>query len=202
MNNLIITIGREIGSGGLTLAELLSKKLNIPYYDKRILTESAKQAGLNPKFFEKVDETVNKGFFRSTGVLCNEELFNIQCETMRHIATKGSCIFVGRCADYILEKDYHLLRIFIKSSIEERAKTIISKTDLNEEEALNKIKEVDKKRSEFYKYYSFRGWKDLSHYDLSFDSSIFPIEKISDIICGIYKELLFSINEKYSTKLK
>jgi len=118
----IITIGREKGSGGLAVANVLSQKLDIPLYDKELLAIAAEQSGLSRDIFEEIDEKESFGFFQNAlnsvlgshnSYICNENIFQLQSQTILDISHKGSCIFVGRCADYVLRNNENVLKVFL-----------------------------------------------------------------------------------------
>ena len=119
----------------------------------------------------------------------NDILFEAQCQLIKELADKEDCIFVGRCADYVLQ-DYPLCRnIFIFAPIEERTKVIMERLSLGEKEAKNLIKRTDKQRRYYYNYYTDRHWGELSNYQIAFDSSVFGIDKTADILVAMYKAM-------------
>ena len=116
MKDLIICIGRQYGSGGRFIGKLLAEKLNIPCYDKEILTESIKKSDINVDVIENNDEVPNSmmySVFQSNGLSINEQVFLAQFDAIRDIANKGACVIVGRCADYILEDRDNVVSIFM-----------------------------------------------------------------------------------------
>ncbi len=188
---MIITIGRQLGSGGSEIGKKLSKEMNIAYYDKNLITLAAQKSGLSKDIFEQADERMNKGVpaglfgmrfpFLSDntisygGGLSSEMLFKIQSDVMRDIANKQSCVFIGRCADYVLRERKDCLNIFICANDENRVKRIISHEDISIEEARELLVRVDKKRSAFYNYYSNKTWGASESYHLCINSSVFGI---------------------------
>jgi cytidylate kinase len=187
MNNFVITIGRQIGSGGLATASMLSEQIGVPMYDKNLLLEVSKESGLACEFFEKRDEKAAKRplgrFFglRSTmqgndsfsafNAISDEQLFKIQSEVMRNIVEKESCIIVGRCADYVLRDHPRRLSVFISASMEDRVARIVAGQGISESEARRLIEHGDRKRSNYYNYYTFKQWGDSSSYHLCLNSS-------------------------------
>jgi cytidylate kinase len=193
--NYIITIGRQLGSGGKRVGELLSQKLDIPCYDKQLIQLASRKSGLGKEFFEKMDEKSSHSFlgnyfgFRSgfmgpseTNYLCNETLFKIQSDVISGLAEKESCIFVGRCADYILRKHPRCLRIFINADINDRIQRVRQDNSITEKEAGELIEQTDKKRANYYNFYSNKIWGMATSYDLCINSSVFGIEKIVSLI--------------------
>ncbi|MDR1761804.1 MAG: cytidylate kinase-like family protein [Bacteroidales bacterium] len=184
----IITIGRQLGSGGKQIGEILSKRLNISCYDKELLQLASKESGLCPEFFEQADEKNNfsllrglssfwEGDFFTNNYLSNESLFKIQSDVMQELASRQSCIFVGRCADYVLRNHPRLLSVFITANIEDRIKQIAQSQQLTEEKARTLIEQTDKKRATYYNYYSNKTWGMATSYDFCINSSTFSIEE-------------------------
>jgi len=199
--HLIITIGRQLGAGGLGVARRLAQEFGLKVYDKELLAEVARESGLDETCFEKRDEKSSRGVlgaalqgFRSlfgvynragTDTVMNEDkLFQIQSEVMRDIAAKEDCIIVGRCADYILRDNPRLVSVFISASLESRVKRIMAGEQLSEEDARRYVEQGDRKRAAYYNYYTFKKWGDSSSYDLCIDSSKLDddIDKIVDLI--------------------
>lgn len=193
--NLIITIGRQLGSGGKLVGELLSQKLGIPCYDKELIFLASKESGVGKEFFEQMDEKSRFSFFSNIygfrsgymgigagNYLANESLFQIQSDVIRELAERESCIFVGRCADYILRDNPGLTSIFISANIEDRIAQIASSQNISPKEAQVLIEQTDKKRAGYYNYYSNKTWGMATSYDLCINSSLLGIEKTADLI--------------------
>lgn len=194
-NNCIITIGRQLGSGGKQIGEILSEKLNIPCYDKELINIASKESGLGKEFFEQADEKSRHTFFSNYfsfrsgymgndagNYLCNEMLFKIQSDVIRELAKKNSCIFVGRCADYILREHPKLVSVFISAKLADRISRIASSQAIDEKEAKSLIEYTDKKRAGYYNYYSNKVWGMANSYELCINSSRYGIEKTADLI--------------------
>ena len=190
-----ITIGRQLGSGGKLTGELLSKKLGISCYDKELIQLASKESGLEKEFFEKADEKNSipiignfisflSGFVSSaeTDYLSNETLFKIQSDVIRDLAEKESCIFVGRCADYILRNHKRCLKIFICADMPDRIQRLCNDNSISEKEAKMLIEQTDKKRASYYNYFSNKTWGMSASYDVCFNSSVFGIENIVDFL--------------------
>ncbi|MDL2243248.1 cytidylate kinase-like family protein [Bacteroidales bacterium OttesenSCG-928-J19] len=200
-NNYIITIGRQLGSGGKSIGEALSKELGIPCYDKELLSLASKESGLGKEYFEQMDEKESRSFFGSlmgfrsgymgssqNNYLSNETLFKIQSDTIRELAQKGSCIFVGRCADYILREHPHLISVFITADPDDRITRIAHDNSISKQEAETLIEKTDKKRASYYNYYSNKVWGLASSYDLCINSSILGLEKTTEFILEFVKD--------------
>jgi cytidylate kinase len=192
--NYIITIGRQLGSGGLQIGDLLSQKLEIPCYDKELINIASRESGLGKEFFEKADEKSSFSFFSSifgsgymgtdSGInyLSNENLFDIQSQVIKDLAEKSSSIFVGRCADYILRRHPRCLKIFITADLKDRIRRVSQAKQIPEKKALELIELTDKKRASYYNYYSNKIWGMSTSYDLCINSSAFGINSIVDDI--------------------
>ena len=199
-SHLIISIGRQIGAGGLGTARLLAQEFGLKVYDKELLAEVARESGIDKTRFEARDEKSSRGVraalqgfralataFNRAGtdsVMSEEQLFKIQSEVMRGIAAREDCIFVGRCADYILRDEPRLVSVFICADLETRIRRIMEGEKLSEEEARRYIEQGDRKRAEYYNYYTFKTWGDSSSYDLCIDASTLgdDITKVVDLI--------------------
>ncbi len=190
MKKYVINIGRQLGSGGRSIGEKLSKQLNIGYYDKELLQIASQKSGLGKEFFERADEKpklnlfgdflgwvsnpLNQGYFNN--YLCNESLFQIQSDVIRQLAEDQSCIFVGRCADYILRDHPHCLNVFITAQTEDRIKRITEREKITVEKAKEIIERADKQRSGYYNYYSNKIWGMSTSYHLCINSSLLGID--------------------------
>ena len=182
---IIINIGRQFGAGGLGVAHELGRKLGIPVYDKELILKAAQDSGFSKIIFEESDE--KKRFFSLSSIFANgfgdtenymsdRGLFKMQSQTIRRIAEQGSAIIVGRCADYILRDMECTLNVFLTSPLEVRAARISARNGISLEEAGRLAEEKDKKREEYYNYYTFGNWGVASTYDLCLDSSKLEIE--------------------------
>jgi cytidylate kinase len=190
---MIITIGRQLGSGGRDIGRKLSVLMGLEYYDREILGITARESGLSRHLFEAADEQVRKGFpagilgprfpFLSEGMagfggLSNEMLFRIQSDVIRDLAAKHACVFIGRCADYILRDRTDCFSVFISAGDEDRVKRILSygDKDLSAAKVRDLMERVDRKRAAFYNYYTGKTWGRASSYHLCINSSVFGID--------------------------
>lgn len=193
---IIITIGRQFGSGGRTIGKKLAEKLGIAYYDKELINLASKESGICGEFFEKADEktsgsllkalamgfSMNNAIFQSNDYLSNESLFQIQSDVIRKVAAEQSCILVGRCADYILREDPHCISVFISASPDDRIKRAMEYNNITEKEAEEQIHKADKSRASYYNYYTDKTWGAAESYDLCINSSLYGIDKTTDFI--------------------
>ena len=188
MKKIIITLGRQFGSGGLAVAKELGKKLSLPVYDSELITKAAQDSGFSAELFVRNDE--RKSLFSFSAIFNSDEnscmsgsgLFKMQCETIRSIAEQGSAIIVGRCSDYVLREMDCTLDVFLTSPSEIRAERVMRRNHLSAEEAFEKIEKEDRRRAEYYNYYTFGNWGVASTYDLCIDSSLLGIEGTADFI--------------------
>ena len=196
---MIITIGRQYGSGGRRLAQMLSEHFNIPLYDKDLINRVSEETGIAGEFFKKVDEQPSDSFFSmflnsfSYGNSCNCEdsvlsgnsLFCMQSKVIRNIAAEGDCIFVGRCADYILRDRDDVLSIFVTADLEDRIKRVAGYEGISEQSAKDVIEKADKSRAAYYNFYTEKRWGRGSSYDICLNSSKISLEQCMDIITQI-----------------
>ena len=191
---MIITIGRQHGSSGREIARLLAEKLNYKCYDKEIVDEAANHSDFSRDLIDAFDEKRMSAFILHAGgyglnenFRLNMQVVSAQFDAMRNIADKGNCIFVGRCADYILRDYDNLVSVFILGDMDERLKCLERRQGLDEAEAKKKIKEVDKDRSSFYRYYSDQTWGDAQNYDMCINSSKLGAEGTVQVILDYIK---------------
>ena len=191
---MIITIGRQHGSSGREIARLLAEKLNYKCYDKEIVDEAANHSDFSRDLIDAFDEKRMSAFILHAGgyglnenFRLNMQVVSAQFEAMRNIAEKGNCIFVGRCADYILRDHDDLISVFILGDMDERLKCLERRQGLDEVEARKKIKEVDKDRPSFYRYYSDQTWGDAQNYDMCINSSKLGVEGTVQVILDYIK---------------
>lgn len=189
---LIINVGRQFGSGGKLVALALGRKLGIPVYDQELISKAAEQSGFSKELFAKSDEKrnllalssfiVDVGRFGSAdNYVSDNQLFVIQSNVIRSIADKGSAIFIGRCADYIL-RDRPCLDVFISASDEVRIKRVAERMGITPEQAESLMQKKDRTRETYYNYFTFGNWGVASNYDLCVDSSVLGIDGTADMI--------------------
>ena len=186
MKHWVITIGREFCSGGADTARALSGLLDIPYYDKAIIDETVSHEGLAEEVFSLHDERpvgyTDVGGFQYGGLWYAQDpslmlpmgmrVAEAQFDAIRRVARRGSCVIVGRCADYALEEEegISVLNVFIRSDMERRVRRAMDAFGLSEGDARKLIRRTDKIRSSYYRYYTQRPWGDASGYDLVIDA--------------------------------
>ena len=186
--NIIITIGRQFGSGGKSVADALGRKLGIPVYDSELITKAAQDSGFSAELFVERDE--KRRFFSLSKIFTNtysdtedymsdNGLFKMQSDTIRRI---GSAIIVGRCSDYILRDLDNVVDVFLTSPVEVRAERVAERLGISKEKAEEVIEKKDSGRAEYYNYYTFGNWGHATTYDICLDSSLLGIEGTADFI--------------------
>lgn len=192
MKEGIITISREFGSGGRTIGKAVARKLGIPCYDAELITEMAKQSGFAEDYVREAGEyapggLLNSMFTSRAGGPTNEDiLWQIQCNMVAQLAKKDPCVVVGRCGDYILRDRPDVLKVFVHADMAFRAKRIVEVYGQREESPEQRLKEKDKRRSTYYRFYTGRKWGQLDTYDLMLNSGVLGIEKCTELICTIF----------------
>lgn len=198
-NELIINVGRQLGSGGRVIAKKLAERFNCNFYDKEILNLAAKESGFSEKFFEQNDE--QKGFFKSLfdfrlpmmvehgfyrNKFSQESLYQMQSEAMLDAAEHHPrCVFVGRTSDYIFRNKKNVLNIFLTAPWEDRVRNICKRTGCTEEKAQKILENGDEIRSKYYDYYTGKEWGHATSYDLCINVGLLGIDGTTDFIAEI-----------------
>lgn len=205
MRKVVITIGREYGSGGRAIGKKLAQELGISFYNREILEMAARKTGMSEQTFEKIDETAASSLLYSiaTGsylfgnfmphhleVPINDQLYIVQAEIIKNIAEKESCVIVGRCADYILKDRNDVVNVFIHANTEDRKKRAVSEYEINPNKIEQFLHKMDKKRSTYYNYYTECKWGFSSNYDLCLDSSKLGVDGCVELIKAYINEVL------------
>jgi hypothetical protein len=201
MKHIIINVGRQVGAGGQEIGRMLAQDFDAKFYDRELLNLAAKESGFSEKFFKQNDE--KKGFFR---VLLNvqtphfmggslygsnfsqESLFKFQSDAIQKAANEGNCVFLGRCADYILRDFDNVVNIFITASMDFRAKLVAKVKELDEEHARKLIEHVEARRAQYYNYYTGKKWGAAESYDLCVDASILGLEGTEKLIAEFIRQ--------------
>ncbi len=197
----IITIERQYGSGGHLIGQKLAKDLGIPFYDEELIKVAAKESGICEEIFESFDEKPTTSFLyslvmdpyslgynsNSFDLPLNHKVFLAAFDTIKDIAAKGPCVFVGRCADYALEDFDNCLSVYIHAPFEDRIKRIEDVYEIPSDKSKEALIKTDKQRSSYYNYYSSNKWGDAKSYDLCLDSSYLGIDGSVDLIKQVIK---------------
>lgn len=199
--HIIICVGRQLGSGGHDIARMLALDFNAKYYDQELLNLAAKESGISEKFFEQNDE--KRGIFRSlfhmhashvgdnnmyNNDFSQENLFKFQSDAILKAADEGSCVFVGRCADYVLRERPNVVSVFISASKRFRIDQIMAKQHLDVPEANKYIKQRESQRASYYNYYTGKKWGSAESYDLCIDSSVLGLQATEKFIADFVRK--------------
>lgn len=200
--NRVITLARQLGSGGREVGKLLAERLEIPFYDKELLAEAARQSGLSQTAFEEADEKPTNSFLYSLSVgshmmagaytdysqfLTNDQLFLKQAEAIRRIAGEGPCVIVGRCADYVLRENPRLISVYIHADLDIRVKRIMKLEKLPEDKARAYVLKADKKRGNYYNFYTGKDWCRADSYDFCIDAGKLGVQGAERLIEDIVR---------------
>lgn len=201
MKHIIINVGRQVGAGGQEIGRMLAKDFEAQYYDRELLNLAAKESGFSEKFFKQNDE--KKGFLRGLfniqaphmigGSLygsnfSQDSLFQFQSDAIRKAASEGSCVFLGRCADYILRDFDNVVNVFITASMDFRVDVVSKVKQLDDEHARKLIEHVESRRAQYYNYYTGKRWGAAESYDLCIDASILGLEETEKLIADYIRK--------------
>jgi len=182
--NKIITISREFGSGGRTIGKEVAERLKIPCYDQELIEKVQKESGFTQEFIRENGEYA-KG--NEPGLIfCNDYLWLAQRRVIIELAQKGPCVIVGRCADYILRDRARLLTVFVHADMKSRAERIVKLYGERDASPEKRLKEKDRRRAAYYRYYTDMEWGNVGNYTLALDSGILGIDRCVDLIVGLY----------------
>ncbi|MEF9939776.1 MAG: cytidylate kinase-like family protein [Clostridium sp.] len=207
---LIITIGRQYGSGGAETGKRLAEELGIGFYDKNILRMNSDESGIKESYFHLADEKAgNRLLYKIVSSLIPERgapsfgadlisadnLFRFQSEVIKKLAAAESCVIIGRCADYILEGMEGLVRVFLYADMPAREARIRSKDFYEPKEVEKNIKRIDKERRDYHRYYTGRDWEDLGNYDLIVNTGTIGVDGAVQVIKNYLEVLGYSLGE-------
>ena len=202
MDNVVITIARQYGSGGRTVGEMLAEKLGIHYYDRELMKLASDESGINEALFVNADEKVkNTRLFHiaksayngelippeSDDFTSTDNLFNYQAKIIRELAEEESCVIIGRCADYVLKEYDNVLSVFVHAPMDFCIEQAAKKHSMSPKELERFILKTDKHRAEYYKYHTGREWTDARNYDLCLDSSKLGFDRCVEEIIAYMK---------------
>ncbi len=198
---IIINIGRQIGSGGRIIAKMLAEEFNCKFFDKELLDLAAKESGFSKKFFEQNDE--QKGFLKSLfnvrvplmgesnfykNNFSQDSLYKFQSDAIKKVADEGSCVFVGRTADYVLRDYKNTVNVFITANLDERIKAVCKRHDFDPATARKYIRSQEETRASYYNYYTGKTWGHSESYDLCINSSLLGLEDTELFIAEFIKK--------------
>lgn len=195
-NHIIINVGRQVCAGGLEIGRLLAEEFHAKYYDRELLNLAARESGFSEELFKSSDE--RKGFLRSFFHLSRaasmgsdnfyqnnfsqEGLFKFQSDAIIKAAQESSCVFVGRCADYVLRDFPRVANIFITAPINARASLFMKEKGVSFEDAVKRIEHIESRRASYYNYYTGKKWGNAASYDLCVDSSLLGTDETARLI--------------------
>ncbi len=198
MLNKIITISRQFGSGGRTIGKEVAERLGIPCYDHDLIDKAAEESGLSREYVAERGEYAQRDSWLTsvmasggwyTGLSNQDLLWTVQKKIILDIAEKGPCVIVGRCADYILKDTANCLRVFIHADMDFRADRIVNLYGESADSPQKRLKEKDKRRAAYYKFYTDAEWGDVNNCHMALDSGALGIEKCVDVICEVYRDM-------------
>ena len=178
--NLIITISRQYGSGGREIGRRLAERLGIPYYDKELIILAAERSGYARSLFEEADQKASNSMIfslmragsmvNSYDLPLNDKIYLIQSGVIQQVARQGSCVIVGRCADYVLQDRFPCVNVFIHAALQKRMDRAVKVYGLSPDDVQSVLLKTDKRRETYYNYYTGRKYGDARNYTLSLDS--------------------------------
>ena len=203
MEKIIINVGRQIGSGGRDIARRLAEEFGCKLYDKEILDIAAHESGFSSKFFEQSDE--HKGFFHhivqqsgralamgsfyNNNQFSEESLFQFQSDAIRKAAEESSCVFVGRCADYVLRDMENVVNIFVTADLEERLQRVQERHHCDKAAARKLLQHEENARASYYNYYTGKKCGHAASYDICVNTSILGIEATTKLLANFIRSL-------------
>ena len=192
MKNRVITISREFGSGGRTIGKMVAQELGIPCYDAEIIQAIAQESGFSEGYIREAGEYTPGGVFanvfsnRVYGPTNEDYLWTIQYQIITELARKGSCVIVGRCADYILRDMADCLKVFVHADLNFRAKRIVEVYGERDASPEQRLKDKDKRRAAYHRFYTDKKWGQSQNYHVTLDSGVLGLERCAEIIRSLY----------------
>lgn len=196
MKNFVITIGRQFGCGAHEIGTRLAERLGVAYYDKEIIKRAAQDSGFDEKLFHFYDEKPTSSFLFNVSadgyipigndtMSLEDRIIQYQFDTIKKVASEGSCIIVGRCADYVLRDYTNTLSVFLHGDYDYRINRIVNLYGISEKDAAKEIKSTDKKRAKFHNFYSDSRWGEADTYDLAVDVSKLGLDETVELIASL-----------------
>ena len=182
MSDLIITIARQNGSGGREVGKILADLLGIRCYDQEILAEAANESGISLQEIEKKEERTSRTNMFFYGIPAPNPVFVAQSKAIETLAANGPCVFVGRCADYVLHDRSDVINVFVKAPMEARVARSSKRNNISEKEAFARVKDKDSERTLYYQRYTGIVWGTVENYDLTIDTSVIGVENAAKLI--------------------
>ena len=203
---IIITVARQYGSGGREIGERVAELLGIPLYDKQLITDAAAKGSLNEEIIRSADESAANSLLYTLAMgsnhygtamhfgykmPLNDKLFILQSEVIKEYAERGSCVIIGRCADYVLKDDHDVFRLFVYGDLEHRQARVRERhPEVKPTQVIDMINKTDKRRASYYNFYTGNKWGMFDNYDMAVNSSTFGIEGTAQLICASVRKLI------------
>jgi cytidylate kinase len=203
---VIITIARQFGSGGREIGEKVAAALGIPIVDKELIKDAAERGNLHEDVIKKADESAANSLLYTlamgSNILgttmhfgykmpLNDKLFILQSEAIKEYAAQGSCVIIGRCADYVLRDEENILRLFIYGDLDHRQARVAQRhPELKSNQIIDVINKTDKRRSSYYNFYTGNKWGKYDNYDMAINSSTLGIDGTANLIVAMVRELV------------
>ena len=203
---VVVTIARQYGSGGREIGERVAEMLGFPLIDKELIKDAASKSELNEDIIKNADESAANSLLYTlamgSNVLgatmhfgykmpINDKLFILQSDAIKEYAANGSCVIIGRCADYVLRDEPNLFRIFIYGDLDHRKERVAARhPEIKNTQIIDVINKTDKRRSSYYNFYTGRKWGKYDNYDMAVNSSTFGIEETARIIAAAVQKLV------------
>lgn len=192
---MVITVGRQYGSGGREIGTALANRMGIAYYDDLLLKKAAEESGLCEELFRSFDErpksflysialdpySFSMSHISSKGSI-EQQVYLATYDTIKKLADRGPCVLIGRCADYALKDRTDVINIFITAPLDSRIKRVAMRNGISESEAKDRIRRKDKDRAAYYNFYSAKEWGDAKSYDLCIDSSLLGVDGTVELL--------------------
>ncbi|MBR4770723.1 MAG: cytidylate kinase-like family protein [Clostridia bacterium] len=205
-DKIVITIARQYGSGGREIGEKVAAALGIKHYDENLITLAAREGNLDETVASKADESaansllytlaLGSNFFGSAMNFgykppLNDKLFLLQSDVIRRAAEEGSCVIIGRCADYVLRDHPKRLSVFVYGDLPHRKQRVMDRHEgLTEAQAIDLINKTDRRRSSYYNFYTGNKWGKYDNYHLAVNSSLLGIDKTAEMIANAARLLM------------
>ena len=203
---IIITIARQYGSGGREIGEKVAKLLDIPLYDKQLITDAASKGNLNEEVIKKTDESAANSLLYTLAMgsnvvgttmhfgykmPINDKLFILQSEVIKDYAKRGSCVIIGRCSDYVLREEKNVFRLFIYGDLEHRKERVMARhPEIKSSQIIDVINKTDRRRASYYNFYTGNKWGKYDNYDMAINSSTLGIDGTADMIASCVRQLM------------
>ena len=203
---IVVTIARQYGSGGREIGERVAELLGIPLYDKELIKDAAAKGNLSEEVIKHADETATNSLLYTLAMgsntlgttmhfgykmPLNDKLFILQSEVIREYAKEGSCVIIGRCADYVLRDEKNVFRIFIYGDLDHRQARVAERhPEIKSSQIIDVINKTDKRRASYYNFYTGNKWGKYDNYDMAINSSTLGIEGAAQLIAASARKLI------------